>query len=83
MWLFGAILFHVVTGTPPFYDTDVGRQMVLIREGNYKEVHPMYEEMLSDECKDLIYRCMQAEPNARIGLLDISRHDFLKSAMNK
>ena len=36
VWLFGCILFNLVTGTPPFYESDVDELIISIKEGHYK-----------------------------------------------
>jgi len=43
VWLFGCILFNLVTGTPPFYDSNISLLIAQVKMGKYKEFHPLYD----------------------------------------
>ena len=71
----GAILYHSVTGYPPFYSDDQGKMLKNIAENKMK-----FHEFLSDEIKDLFSKLLHKDPNKRLGInndkKDLKDHIF-------
>ena len=71
----GAILFEMVTGSPPFYNEDADLMYRKISENNL-----MFPEIFSDELKDLLRKMLDKDPKKRIGIgndkQDLKNHPF-------
>ena len=67
----GAILYEMVTQSPPFFNQDTDLMYKNISENNL-----MFPEFISDELKDLLKKMMEKDPKKRIGINDIKKHDF-------
>ena len=71
----GAILFEMVTGSPPFYSEDTDLMYRNISENNL-----MFPEIFSDELKDLLRKMLDKDPKKRIGIgndkQDLKNHPF-------
>ena len=71
----GAILFEMVTGSPPFYNEDADLMYRNISENNL-----MFPEIFSDELKDLLRKMLDKDPKKRIGIgndkQDLKNHPF-------
>ena len=62
----GAILYEMVTQSPPFFNQDTDLMYKNISENNL-----MFPEFISDELKDLLNKMMEKDPKKRIGINDI------------
>lgn len=62
----GAILFEMLTGLPPFYNTDRNEMYVNIVE---KELE--YPKYLNSKCVDLLKRLLNKDPLSRISYDEI------------
>ena len=70
----GAVLFELISGTPPFYANDINTLYQNII-GNKLIFHDYF----SDELKDLLSKLLCRDPNKRFGIYDkaeIKRHKF-------
>ena len=67
----GAILYEMVTQSPPFFNQDTDLMYKNISENNL-----MFPEFISDELKDLLKKMMEKDPKKRIGINDIKKHNF-------
>lgn len=70
----GAILFELVTGTLPFYEEDFEKLYAKIENTNVT-----LPKHVSPECKDLIEKLMEKDPEKRLGVDDkqeIYKHPF-------
>ena len=83
VYALGAILYHVLTGRPPFLDDDLNRLLTAVAQGNYtppEQLDPTIEPELSQACRAaLAVEPEQRTPSAR-ALADqleewIRRHD--------
>lgn len=76
-WSFGIIVFEMLVGDPPFFDTDTNSiyQKILTNDIYIPDFVPI-------QCKDLIYRLLRRERQERLGyygIQDIMKHDFFKN----
>ena len=54
MWSLGVLLYVLVSGVMPFYDSDVNKLFAKIRKGKWEFKERAFKHV-SRECKDLIY----------------------------
>ena len=70
----GAVLYELISGTPPFYANDINTLYKNIT-GNKLIFH----EYFSDELKDLLMKLLEKDPKKRLGVNDknkIKEHEF-------
>ena len=71
----GAILFELISGSPPFYSPDEN-----LMYKNISENKLMFPEFFSGELKDLLKKMLDKDPNKRIGIKndksDLKNHEF-------
>lgn len=73
----GAVLYEMITGTPPFYANDLG---TLYR--NIAKSKLMMHDYFSDELKSLLKKLLNRDPNVRIGVNnkeEIKQHEFFSN----
>lgn len=78
-WSFGALMYDMLTGAPPFTDSDRKRTMDKIIKG--KLVLPRY---LTVEAIDILRKLLKKSPKQRLGSrpngsMDVQRHSFFRS----
>ncbi|XP_072290470.1 SNF related kinase b [Eucyclogobius newberryi] len=73
IWSLGVILYMLVCGVPPFYETNDSETLVMILDCRYR-----IPEHVSDHCRHLISRMLQKDPTSRATLEEIEAHDWLK-----
>ena len=75
IWCLGISLYTMVAGELPFFVENEKDIQILID----KIIKGQYEipDFLSDECKDLIKKMMQINPEKRINLEEIKRHKWV------
>lgn len=61
-WSYGALLYDLVTGSPPFYQKDKRELMKLI-----KTMDVPLPKNVSEECRDLLRNLLKRDPNERLG----------------
>ena len=57
IWLLGCLIYNMVTGVPPFYDTEFNDKSTIygkIRRGEWSENMSMYHEHPSDKLMDIL-----------------------------
>ena len=70
----GAVLYEMISGSPPFYANDIGTLY-----NNIRRAKLMMQDYFSDELKDLLSKLLCRDPNKRFGIYDkaeIKRHKF-------
>ena len=61
-WSFGAIIYEMLVGIPPFYTKNRQQLYENIQKGELD-----LPDFLSDEAKDLLWRLLTKDPNERLG----------------
>ena len=59
------MMYILLIGMPPFYDSDRNKMYKQIKQGLYEFDQPEWES-ISDEAKDLITRLLVVDPKMRI-----------------
>ena len=75
IWCLGVLLFELLTGTPPF----IGQNRVLLMKNiiNVNIVWPSPPRLSIDpDAKDLISKILKKNPNERISLENMIKHNF-------
>ena len=70
----GAVLYEMISGSPPFYANDIGTLY-----NNIRKAKLMMQDYFSEELKDLLSKLLCRDPNKRFGIYDkaeIKRHKF-------
>ena len=77
LWAFGAIIFEMLVGTPPFYTTNKQELYAKIRFAE-----PIYPPEMSPVVKDLIKGLLRKQPGRRLGsakgIKEIKSHQWFK-----
>ena len=75
IWCLGVLLFELLTGIPPF----IGQNRILLMKNiiNVNISWPMPPRLpLDPDAKDLISKILKKNPNERISLEDMIKHNF-------
>lgn len=74
IWSLGTLLFHLLTGTYPFYGNSLEQLKQNVRGGSYKIPR---DTQISLECLDFLNSCLKFESTKRKGIDDLISHPFL------
>ncbi|AMD18869.1 HBL033Wp [Eremothecium sinecaudum] len=72
VWSCGIILFALLTGNLPFNDDNVKKLLLKVQSGKYQ-----MPQNLSRDAKDLISKMLVVDPDSRILIDDILKHQLL------
>ena len=64
IWSLGVIIYILLGGYPPFHEEERNDLYTQIRRGDY-EFHKDYWELISDDAKNMIGRCLTVDPQHR------------------
>lgn len=76
MWAVGVIIFILLGGYPPFYDSDHKKLFQRVKAGNF-HFHSKYWKGVSEEAKDLIKSILVVNPDERLTAEDALAHPWL------
>ena len=78
IWSLGILLFEMIFGHSPFEGKNMNSIMINIK------VHDLiYDKPVSKECKNLIEKMLESNPQKRFKITDIFEHDFIKKYSKK
>ncbi|OHT14921.1 CAMK family protein kinase [Tritrichomonas foetus] len=72
IWSLGIILFALVSGRLPFYDSNMNNMVASICTSE-----PEYPQMIPTNCLDILSKLLIKDPENRITIKDIERHSFV------
>jgi len=77
-YLFGVLIYEMLTGIPPYYDNDW--EVLFFNIVNQELELPSY---LSKDCKDLLKKLLHKNPSKRLGCVkgasEIKNHTWFKN----
>ena len=73
IWSSGVILYAMVCGFLPFEDPDTGKLYGKILAGEFT-----IPKFVSQECRDLMHRVMNTDPDTRFTIEEIREHKWFK-----
>lgn len=76
MWGIGCVLYTLLCGFPPFYDTNPEELTKKVARGEYCFLSPWWDEV-SKEAKDLVTHLLTVDPKLRYGPDDVLNHPWI------
>jgi serine/threonine protein kinase len=78
MWSLGVILYTLLCGFPPFFDTlnDMKNLYHMIKRAKYSFPSPFWDD-ISDLAKDLIKKCLLKDSRERLTAKQVLKHEWL------
>lgn len=83
IWSFGATVYEMLVGYPPFFDTK-GNQFKIMHKIAATKILPVFPEPenegeleLSNTAKDFVYSCLRRNPNDRLTVQQLLEHPFI------
>lgn len=76
LWACGVILFILLAGYPPFWNSSDEKLLLSILQGHYTMPSP-YWDNVSNEAKDLVQRLLVVEPRQRLTASEALNHPWL------
>jgi serine/threonine protein kinase len=74
IWAVGALAYEMVVGFPPFQSTSREDAYKLISSGKFKT-----PSFVSQEASDFISKCLVVDPSARLNLVEMAEHPWIKN----
>eukprot|EP00128_Syssomonas_multiformis_P012350 Colp12_sorted_trinity150504_noHs@26891 len=78
MWSIGCILFTLLCGYPPFYDSSTRETLRLVKEGRFAFQSPWWDEV-SNEAKDLITHLLVVQAERRYSAKEMLAHPWMQA----
>lgn len=76
MWAVGCVLYTLLCGFPPFYDSDPKTLTLKVSRGEYTFLSPWWDE-ISKEAKDLVSHLLTVDPMKRYSPDDVLSHPWI------
>ena len=77
VWSLGVIIYILLCGYPPFYNTNQANLFRQIREGRYQFDSP-YWDPIGESARDLIRGCLTVDVNKRFKIEQVLSHPFIE-----
>eukprot|EP00347_Sterkiella_histriomuscorum_P009762 403339989 len=81
MWGVGTILYTLLMGEPPFYDTSIPKLMKKVQTANYDRSSPAWMN-LSPLAQEFVMGLLQTDPNVRLTTKEALAHPWLCEDQN-
>ncbi|CCH44211.1 Serine/threonine-protein kinase [Wickerhamomyces ciferrii] len=76
MWGVGCVLYTLLCGFPPFYDSNPEELTKKVARGEYCFLSPWWDE-ISQEAKDLVSHLLTVDPRKRYGPDQVLKHPWI------
>lgn len=80
MWATGVILYAMLHGELPFKGANNYEVIEAIKEGRFK-VNKKITKELSEECLDVISKCLDKNPQTRLTMEELLHHPWISKDM--
>ena len=77
IWSAGVIMYLLLSGEHPFYERSVSSTLSNIKKGNYN-IYSKRWETISDSSKNLLSKILEINPDKRINIETILKHEWFK-----
>ena len=81
IWSCGIIMYYLLVGKFPFYGKNENEIIDKIQNSNFSFKNKEFENV-SDECKDLITKCLDKNSKTRISIEEVFKHPFFRENIN-
>lgn len=80
LWSIGCLIFNMVTGVPPFYESDDAGLQNAIAHGNYEANFPLFEELTTPDLHELISKLLVTNAASRMTSDELVADKWINSA---
>jgi serine/threonine protein kinase len=80
IWSAGCIIFNMVTGIPPFYESDLFALQSLILHGKYNGYFPEFDKNASNDLHQLIEKTISINPEERLNADELVMNPWINSS---
>lgn len=81
LWTVGVLLYNMLTGIPPFFESNENTTRVQIKSGVFSIEYPNYTNNISKAAKDLVARLLVTDSDNRITASEAIFHPWLQSSV--
>lgn len=81
IWSLGVIMYILLSGNPPFYDSSHKILIEKIQKGVFDIISPPWDK-ISSKSKDLLTRLLKTKKSERLNIKNAINHDWFKKDLN-
>ena len=78
IWSFGATVFEMLTGYPPFFDENTNKWTIMHKIAGTEQLPYLDGQIYSLEARAFVYACLKRDPKLRPSAKELLLTDFLK-----
>lgn len=75
----GSVFYNIISGHYLFYGKTLQEQLIRNRDCNLSHVYGLLPPGTTQQCKDLLFKMLEADPNKRPSAKDALSHAFFRS----
>lgn len=77
VWSLGCLIFNMVTGIPPFYESDISALKNSIQHGEYRGYFPEFDKNASQQLQDLMAKMIHLDQSKRIASDELIHNEWI------